>query len=187
MPTRRLHALLNPDHLTLWIGLSSVLCLCMVWFVLGSVPESGVPKTAPQVRFDVEVRLPQVVHKSRMELTFVPVPQSAAARDQHVNANTTSQPPMAYARYLVNWQQAVQRAADQYLQTESLPPGRVTVIVRILPNGAVDHFGFAAGSYARLEPAVYQILRMAAPYPLLPRALVHHGIGIRIERTWSFQ
>ncbi len=185
----------NLDELTPWLFLLSTMALSLLFlfhisgnFLLQHA-ERGIAHTS-----HIEIRLADVPRPTASTTIprIMPKMKTGGKLVTAKKGNKVVDPTMIrkkeLAAYLVQWQDAILKVAQEHLAKGKIPPGRIIVYLTLNPQGEILRIRCVSTNHdLSLELAVKSIIVDAEPFPPLPSFWQNPPQNLRIARTWTFQ
>ncbi|MEW5248566.1 energy transducer TonB [Microbulbifer sp. 2201CG32-9] len=149
-------------------------------------------KPSAQRRGDAPDDLPQLNPEiASLQARLDKIRQTIARRPRVRRLTSVAVRASADAAYLHDWRQKVEAVGNDNFPQEALRrqiTGNLRMMVRLLPNGAVEKVTILKSSgEAVLDDAAQQIVRLAAPFPPFPAEIRKSADRLEIIRTWRFE
>ncbi|GMG85912.1 energy transducer TonB [Biformimicrobium ophioploci] len=117
--------------------------------------------------------------------------QNIAQRPRVRRLTSVATRASADAAYLHAWREKIESVGNENFPKEALQrsiTGKLRLLVRLLPNGAVEEITVLESSGQRIfDDAARQIVRLAAPFQPFPKEIRKDTDRLEIIRTWHFQ
>lgn len=115
-------------------------------------------------------------------------PSSDQKRIKFINSVSTHK--YLAAQYITDWQRKIENMGNLNYPAIAKRPGfssSLTMDVGIKPNGSIYSIRISKSSgYPALDQAAKRIVRLSAPFPPLPKALLQEVDVLVITRVWKF-
>ena len=127
-------------------------------------------------RLEVEIGADQVNYNKRPKIRFLDTLAAKSAEE---------------AEYLVKWARHIERVGTLHFPKQAIEQklsGLLVLQVVLDHSGAVISAEIQAGSgFSVLDNGAMQIIKLAAPFPPLPKAITKKWDQLSITRTWVFR
>ena len=140
---------------------------------------------------DAPTDLPQMNPEiASLQARLDKIRQTIAQRPRVRRLTSVATRASADAAYLHGWRQKVEGVGNENFPAEALQQqitGSLRMMVRLLPNGAVEEVVILESSGETiLDDAAQQIVRLAAPFAPFPAEIRKEADRLEIIRTWRF-